>query len=193
MAGLRTDPWPHLVVDGFLPDDVLDRARTEVESEIYEFEIESRGTGRIEYSLLRSETLWRAVYTKRTIALLAAAFGAQVSLNRENYLQLRRMNGETPEFPRHSDYAAGQDTIASFLYLSDGWTADRGGRLNLYVSEASVAPRVAVEPLANRFVAFATKQAHWHSVERVAGWERLSVLALWDVGDALDAPTPGSA
>jgi hypothetical protein len=183
MVGLAADPWPHLVVDDFLPSDVLAQARAEIESEIYEFEIESRGTGRIEYSLLRSETLWRAVYTKRTIGLLAVAFGAQVTLNRENYLQLRRMNDATPEFPVHSDYTTGQDTIASFLYLSDGWTADCGGRLNLYVSEASAAPRVAVEPLANRFVAFPTKQAHWHSVERVVGWERLSVLALWNMGE----------
>ncbi len=32
-----------------------------------------------------------------------------------------------------------------------------------------------------RLVAFRTKATHWHSVEKVYGWERLSILALWDV------------
>jgi hypothetical protein len=50
-----------------------------------------------------------------------------------------------------------------------------------------VAPSFAIEPIQNRFVAFQTKPAHWRSVERVRGWDRYSILALWNVeGDARD-------
>jgi len=41
----------------------------------------------------------------------------------------------------------------------------------------------SVDPIKNRFVAFQSKPSHWHSVERVYGWERISVLSLWNVDE----------
>ena len=32
------------------------------------------------------------------------------------------MNEGTPEFPVHNDFTSNQDSIASFLYLSPGWS-----------------------------------------------------------------------
>jgi hypothetical protein len=181
LGGLVAYPWPHLIVDNFLSEDILTQCLSEIRRDTYDFDIESRGTGRIEYSLLKSEALWRAIYSKETVALLSLAFGVQVKLNRDNMLQLRRMNEETPEFPIHNDFTSSQDSIASFLYLSAGWSPNRGGRLHLFGSEADQAPSASIEPLQNRFVAFQTKPSYWHSVERVNDWERLSALALWNV------------
>jgi len=178
---LRDTPWLHLLVDDFLPNDVLERAFIDVNSETYEYEMESRGSGRIEFTLLKSETLWRAIYSKRTIALLSAAFGVDVTLNKHNMVQLRRMNDLTPEFPLHNDFTSDGDTIASFLYISSGWSTKCGGYLHLFSSGEEMKPSISIEPIQNRFVAFRTKASHWHSVERVCGWERLSVLALWNI------------
>jgi 2OG-Fe(II) oxygenase superfamily len=177
-------PWPHLVVDHFLPDAALAQSVSEIAAEIYNFEIENRGTGRIEFSLLKSETLWRAIYSKQTVSLLSSAFGVAIRLNKSNWLQLRRMNDDTPEFPLHNDFTSNEDTIASFLYLSSGWSIKCGGRLHLFESDNQAAPSSWIDPIENRFVAFRTKAAHWHAVERVYGWERLSLLALWDVDGA---------
>jgi hypothetical protein len=69
VAILYGEPWQHLVADDFLPADVLERSLEEVAAESYEYGIEYRGSGRIEFSLLRSETLWRAVYSKNKIAV----------------------------------------------------------------------------------------------------------------------------
>ena len=102
-------------------------------------------------------------------------------LNKHNLIQLRRMTDETPEFPLHNDYTSNEDTIASFLYLSSGWSYACGGRLRLYESDDVSAPSIAIEPIQNRLVAFQTKPAHWHSVERVHHWDRLSILALWNI------------
>src|SRR5438876_9937846 len=107
---LRSHPWPHLLIDNFLPPETLDRCLSEIGSDTYNFEIEARGTGRIEFSLLKSATLWRAIYSKTTISVLRSAFGMNVILNRHNMLQLRRMNAETPDFPMHNDYVSGGDT-----------------------------------------------------------------------------------
>jgi hypothetical protein len=73
-ARLITYPWPHLIVDNFLSTSVLARTLAEINPDTHSFEIEYRGTGRIEFSLLKSKTLWKAIYSKRTIRLLSAAF-----------------------------------------------------------------------------------------------------------------------
>jgi hypothetical protein len=160
---------------------VLATCLAEIASETYSFDIEARGSGRIEYSLLKSKTLWTAIYSRETVDLLTAAFDGPVKLNRENWVQLRRMNVDTPEFPLHNDFVSAQDSIASFLYLSSGWTQECGGRLNLFKAKTDVEPSTSIAPLQNRLVAFQTKACHWHSVERVYGWERISALALWNV------------
>lgn len=182
MEKLYRLPWPHLVVDDFLTPEVLDESLQKISAEGYEFGIESRGAGRIEFSLLKCEALWRAIYSKRTISLLNKAFQVDVSLNKHNLLQLRRMNDETPDFPIHHDHIPDANTIASFLYISPGWTDARGGRFNLFESTEQPTPALSIPPCQNRFLAFRTEPSHWHSVDRVHGcWERLSVLALWDI------------
>ncbi|MES2788516.1 MAG: 2OG-Fe(II) oxygenase [Planctomycetota bacterium] len=182
---IKQVPWQHLIYDGFLLDDVLTEVRAEIGSERYDYEFEARGTGRIEYSLAKSETLWRAIYSRRTLALLSAAFGVKVSLNKHNLVQLRRMNDLTPDFPLHNDSTPDGETIVSFLYLSPGWSPACGGYLHLFGSENDPSPTASVEPIENRLVAFRTAPLHWHSVARVHNWERISVLALWDIGEAI--------
>lgn len=180
-GGLVADPWPHLIVDNFLPSAIYERSLSEIGAESYSYEIEPRGTGRIEFSLLKSEALWRAIYSKSTVALLSSAFEVAVKLNKHNMVQLRRMNEDTPEFPVHNDFTSTEDTIASFLYLSRGWSIECGGRLHLFASNTQSAPSTSVDPIPNRFIAFRTEASHWHSVERVHGWERLSALSLWNI------------
>lgn len=182
MSTLRLSPWPHLIVDDFLPRTILDKALFEIEDDSYQFDIEARGSGRIEYSVLKSRTLWRAIYSIETVCMLSRAFGVDVVLNKHNMLQLRRMNDATPEFPKHNDFTAAGDQIASFLYLSPNWSFRHGGRLRLFASLEDTVPATTIGPVRNRFVAFKTSPNHWHSVERVFDWERLSVLSLWDTG-----------
>ena len=184
-ARLIAYPWPHLIVDNFLPRTVLAKSLTEIKSDAYGFDIEQRGSGRIEYSLLKSKTLWAAIYSRRLVHLLSAAFEVPVTLSRDNWIQLRRMNPDTPDFPVHNDFVSTEDSIASFLYLSSGWAQEYGGRLHLFMSAADSMPSTSIAPLQNRFVAFQTKVCHWHSVERVYGWERLSALALWNFAQRL--------
>jgi hypothetical protein len=116
-ARLIAYPWPHLIVDNFLARSVLAKSLIEINSNAYSFDIEKRGSGRIEYSLLKSKTLWAAIYSRRTIHLLSSAFDVPVTLSRDNWIQLRRMNADTPEFPLHHDFVSTEDSIASFLYL----------------------------------------------------------------------------
>jgi hypothetical protein len=180
VARFIAHPWPHLIVDNFLARSVLTKSLGEIDQEAHSFDIEKRGSGRIEYSLLKSKTLWTAIYSRQTVNLLSAAFEGSVTLNRDNWIQLRRMNADTPEFPMHHDFVSDEYSIASFLYLSHGWAQEYGGRLHLFMAEDDSIPSTSIPPLQNRFVAFQTKACHWHSVERVHEWERLSTLALWN-------------
>lgn len=180
-TNLSLDPWPHLVLDNFLPEDALSQSLSEIQADSYSYDIEYRGTGRIEFSVLKSPTLWRQIYSKRTVSVLSSAFGVGLLLDKHNLVQIRRMNEETPEFPIHNDFAENEDTIASFLYLSSGWSPSCGGRFHLFKSKEEATPSRSLSPIRNRFLAFRTKSTHWHSVERVHGWERLSILSLWNV------------
>lgn len=181
MTPLSADPWPHLILDDFLPTEIFEECLREICAEDYNFEIENCGAGRIEFSILKSKTAWGAMYSKATIALLSIAFGVKIKLNRDNFVQLRRMNDATPAFPVHNDFASNEDTIASFLYLSPGWKSACGGRLHLHETKSQSEPSLSIAPLSNRLVAFRTLPSNWHSVERVHGWERLTILALWDI------------
>jgi hypothetical protein len=180
-AKLISYPWPHFIVDNFLPESVLAKSIAEINSDPHSFDLRKRGSGRIEYSLLRSKTLWTALYSRKTVNLLSAAFEVQVTLSRENWIQLRHMNSDTPEFPLHNDFVPPEDSIVSLLYLSGGWEVGFGGRLHLFTSEDESTLASSVPPLQNRFIAFRTLESHWHSIEKVCGWERLSALAMWDV------------
>jgi hypothetical protein len=191
-ASLSLDPWPHLVLDDFLPEDVLAQSLSEIQEDSYSYDIEYRGSGRIEFSVLKSSTLWRQIYSKRTVSVLSSAFGVGVVLDKHNLVQLRRMNEETPEFPTHNDSSENEDTIASFLYLSGGWSPSCGGRFHLFRSKEQATPSLSLSPIRNRLLAFRTRPTHWHSVERVHGWERLSILSLWNVSDPEQGPLPDS-
>jgi hypothetical protein len=179
-------------LDNFLPEDVLAQCLSEIQADSYSYDIEYRGTGRIEFSVLKSPTLWRQIYSKRTISVLSSAFGVGLVLDKHNLVQLRRMNEETPEFPTHNDFAENEDTIASFLYLSGGWSPSCGGRFHLFGSKEQTFPSLSLSPFRNRFLAFRTKPNHWHSVEQVNGWERLSILSLWNVNNPEQGPLPAS-
>ena len=191
-AMLSLEPWPHLVLDDFLPEDALVQSLAEIQADSYSYDIEYRGTGRIEFSVLKSPTLWRQIYSKKTVSVLSSAFGVGLALDKHNLVQLRRMNDETPEFPTHNDFADNEDTIASFLYLSSGWSPPCGGRFHLYRSKEQAIPSSSVSPIRNRLLAFRTIETHWHSVERVHGWERLSILSLWNVTNPEREASPDS-
>jgi hypothetical protein len=179
--GLRLNPWEHFILDNFLEAGSLTTALQEIHSEKYDFEIDYRGQGRIEFSLLRSPTLWKSIYSVETVSVLSEAFKCNLNLNKDNLLQLRRTNEDSPSFPLHSDYIDGMKTVVSFLYLSPLWEPSFGGRLLLHKSKTETDIVVPIEPVANRLVAFRTLRKHWHSVEKVHNWERLAVLAVWDV------------
>ena len=50
MTPLSADPWPHLILDDFLPTEIFEECLREICAEDYNFEIENRGAGRIEFS-----------------------------------------------------------------------------------------------------------------------------------------------
>jgi len=149
---LFDEPWPHIIVDYFLDPHVLTTSILDISEAQHVFDIEARGTGCIEYSVLTSKTLWRALYTRNVITLLSDAFSADVSLNNHNMIQVRRMNDHTPEFPLHNDFVADAPTIASFLYLSPGWVQSCGGCLRLYDQNHKQTMKKSIAPIQNRFV-----------------------------------------
>lgn len=45
----------------------------------------------------------------------------------------------------HSDFVSGSDTIASFLYLSSGWSPENGGYFHFFETNEQRAPALSVD------------------------------------------------
>ena len=173
-------PWPHVIIDDFLSAQSLSKSISELNAHDCEYEIDYRGDGRIEYALMESETIWKEIYSVKTISKLSSLFNCKLKLNKSNLIQVRRMSTSTPAFPKHNDFIPENSTIVCFLYLSPSWNSRKGGRLLLYKSLNDREVYKRIDPIQNRLVAFETSASHWHSVEKVYNWERISALALWD-------------
>ena len=180
---LIASPWPHLVLDDFLTSDCLAQCLSEIRATPTPLILSPVGRARLSTRFLGARPCGGRYTPGAPVLYFPSAFGVEVSLNKHNMLQLRRMNGETPEFPVHNDFTSNEATIASFLYLNEGWSHKCGGRLKLFESDRQFAPSASIAPIQNRFIAFRTEPSHWHSVEKVYGWERMSVLSLWNIED----------
>ncbi|OYW45300.1 MAG: hypothetical protein B7Z08_10625 [Sphingomonadales bacterium 32-68-7] len=176
-----SSPWRAIIVDRFLPEDILTEAFDHIIDTEYEYNIDYRGNGRIEFDVLRMHALWRLLYSKEMSAFISAIYLRRAKLNQENLIQIRRMTEDTPEFPVHNDYILGKDSVISFLYLSPSWSPERRGRLVMHENPQGTGEISFIDPIQNRLVLFQNCRKNWHSVERVTDWTRYAILSVWDL------------
>jgi hypothetical protein len=183
----RTAPWTHFVLDDFLDPNDFDAARDAVLGTHDTFAVQEGDPAQLEFALLRHLPLTKTLLASDTINLLQAVAGTRLRLNESNLLQLRRTKAGGPTLDRHIDTPLGGRSLVMLYYLSPGWTPAFGGRLRLHESQHAPDDEATyVEPVENRLVAFFTDPHCWHSVEPVADWERLSILAEWYCAEATD-------
>jgi SM-20-related protein len=115
--------------------------------------------------------------------------GLRVALNRAVILGLSEFEAHYAWYPpgatyqRHRDRHRDSDArvLSSVLYLNDGWPADAGGALRLYVMDED---SVDIAPLGGRLVLFLSAQIEHevlpatHDRLSIAGWFRRPALAI---------------
>jgi Rps23 Pro-64 3,4-dihydroxylase Tpa1-like proline 4-hydroxylase len=180
LESIRYEPWTHFVLDDFIDSKQFKLAQSEILAKKYDFNIMEEDRNKIRYTLLTYMPLARLFYSLEFKNLVSRITSQELWINESNMVQLRKADNKTPYFPRHVDVSPLGRTLVVIYCLSPSWSPKHGGRLCLHKSRNSPSSEsIFVEPKENRLVAFFTDKESWHSVEKVRGWERYSVLSEW--------------
>lgn len=192
-------PFPHVIVDGMFPDELIDEAYAEFpdpDSPAWRTFTGERERGKQECQ----DPVWLGPSTR---ALLA---GLTCDRFRDALVEMTGVEGLVPsllgggmhqsapgarlgmhtDFNRHPE--TGMERVLNvLLYLNRGWRYQWGGNLLLGMPPAA---RKMVTPQANRLVIFRTSDTSWHGHPElvVAPHVRRSVAAYYYAPAGADAP-----
>lgn len=176
----KTHPWPHIIIDDFLPQSDLQRIENVLKQD-HPFKIQPEDPEEIQYIALPDTSLVRDLLSEEFKLFLEDLCGTRLKIFEQGALQLRRMTPESPEFPAHIDFID-KRALIMLLYLSPDWSPTNGGELILQKAEEFQAETdLLISPLQNRMILFFNDTHHWHSVRKVHNWTRYLVMAEWIV------------
>lgn len=183
----EAEPFPHVVMDDFLPEDIAEQALIEIPSEKSPVWREYRHKN----SLKKACSNW-ALFGKTIVSIHKA-------LQHPNVVQeLKGMTRITPLFADSGLYGGGMHridlggylnmhvdfnwhkkmnkkrAINLLLFLNKDWLEDEGGELYLGKNK-----EVKVLPEFNRCVIFSTSEESWHGHPEPALRKRLSLAAYY--------------
>ncbi|MGU3793994.1 2OG-Fe(II) oxygenase [Vibrio diabolicus] len=179
-AVIHQIPWQHIIIDNFIEPVDFIKAQKELFSSELSFYINADDIYKVQYSLLKYLPLAKLFYSFEFRELLSKIAQVDLSLNESNMVQLRLADNSTPSFPRHTDKTDKGRSLVVIFYISSNWKPKNGGRLLLHTSRYSSRKKsISIEPKKNRLVAFFSDENNWHSIEKVNGWDRYSIMSEW--------------
>jgi len=180
MAVTHYTPWQHIIIDDFIESiDFINAQKGLFNSEL-SFSINPDDIYKVQYSLLQYLPLAKLFYSFEFRELLSKIAQVGLSLNESNMVQLRLADDSTPRFPRHTDKTDNGRSLVVIYYISSNWKPENGGRLLLHKNKYSRSKgTISIEPKKNRLVAFFSDDRNWHSIEKVNGWNRYSIMSEW--------------
>lgn len=204
---LAARPFPHVVVDNFLPPELVRDLMAEfpafdeslaisengvAEGKMVRSDLPSLGPGFLTlHALLRGEDFRRFLSSVTGIEGLLfdpSYFGGGVHLS---------LPGQ--ELDPHLDFNLHPQRnwrrrVNVLLYLNPGWAESHGGGLELHRDPRNPADdeTAAIPPLANRLVIFETNDSSWHGHGPIAAAPRRSVAVYFytDASHEVNPPLP---
>ncbi len=179
-ARASTDPFPHVRVPGILALEAADRAlrwlrtrapwvlRVESFYEQYEFSLLATELD-VEVADFVSPALIEIISEE-----LQGRFAVEEGLVLVDVGAHRLTAGQTIRI--HHDYLDGQETHRLLIQLNDGWSAERGGLLMLFASEAPESLRHIITPTHASGFAFEISPSSYHAVSTIRDGERYTLV-----------------
>jgi len=197
-AYLAAKPFPHLVLDNFFPDEMLEGLLAEIPSHDSEKWIHFSNDRMVKSNLRSacdlSERGFRflsEIHSSAFLFFLTELTGVRALLP-DPYLTGAGYHAapEGGKFDIHVDrnadhYTGLRRSCAMITYLNKGWKPEYGGQLELYNEDATRCEKV-IDPLFNRVVIFPTAEKNYHAVRPVtagSGAVRLSFICYYHVVD----------
>ncbi|MGM0564677.1 MAG: 2OG-Fe(II) oxygenase [Pseudomonadota bacterium] len=182
----------HAVIDGFLPDDLCDRLRREVE-QLDNTAMPVAGVGRgdnhLQANSVRNDQIrWLRGNSPAQCQYLAIMEGLRTAINRALFMGLFEYEAHFALYPPGASYQKHVDAfkgrrnrvVTTVCYLNREWSEADAGELLIYSPERAEMSIDRVAPLGGRLVVFASEDfphevlpAHRHRYS-IAGWFRLN-------------------
>lgn len=178
----RESPFPHRIVDGAMPDQLVRAADAEWPSEDWPYWHSYRSGESMKLASRDPDRLPPACdeLVRRMAEIRPDDDNCGAFPDLQLYGAGMHMMLPGCRLGRHLDAARHPLTgwrreYSMMLYLTPGWNRDWGGELCLHYDDW----RVPVEPLFNRLVIFRCQENAWHSVAKVTGPEPRKALSLF--------------
>lgn len=178
---VHSHPWPHFVIDEFLPSKEFTRLQKRILERPHEYLMREDDPEQLQFTTLPDLRFFKFLLSPEVQSFFEELINSRLELYRPGAIQLRRMTPESPAFPPHYDLID-QRSMIMLYYLAPGWSPEKGGELQLLKSE-DTDPKsndaVRLGPLENRMVLFLSDSENWHAVSSVSNWTRYVVMAEW--------------
>jgi SM-20-related protein len=175
-TALATDPYPYVIVPGFLSRAALEAARADFPR------IDRPGS--FPTSELSFGPRFQALLDELQGPAMRAAFAAKFAIDLSNRPTMVTVRGraQLKDGRIHADSKTKLITV--LIYMNDTWEAP-GGRLRLLRSPDNLADYVAeVPPVEGTLLAFKVTPYSWHGHEPIEG-ERRAIQLNWVTDDAV--------
>jgi hypothetical protein len=176
-------PWPLYLIDGFLPEDLLnlvDRELLSVTSENRWKELEDHPFKTV-YALSHEPSVYLWFQHNSFIQSVADEYDVSLSISPNQGVQYRRMRPESPPIFPHHDFG-GVYSFGMLLYLSEYLNKSSGGE---FIMMRSVDPDrdvdQIIEPIRNRALFFFNAVSNYHRVNALRSGVRDSIVIEWSV------------
>lgn len=165
---LTTDPFPYLIVPGFMPRAALEAVAADFPR------IEKPGSFPV--TELRFGGEFRALLDELESPALRAAFAAKFAMDLAGRPTMITVRGRAQAKDGRIHADSKTKLITVLLYMNERWEAP-GGRLRLLRSPDSLADYLAeVPPVEGTLIAFKVTPNSWHGHEPVEGERRVIQL-----------------
>ncbi|MBN8721879.1 MAG: 2OG-Fe(II) oxygenase [Acidobacteria bacterium] len=172
-------PWTHFILDNFIETTSFKQFQKAIFSKQHTFSIQENDPHQIQFAVLEYIPLAKIFYSVEFKSILETLSNTKLTINTKNYVQLRHMDPDSPEFPPHID-DMGFRSVVTIYYLSPDWKEDFGGQLCLHKNKIGDEDQtVFINPIENRLVIFFSDDTNWHSIKKVYDWERYTILSEW--------------
>lgn len=182
---LSPSPWPHFILDDFLPFETFKSVQERIFSKENAYETDESHPAKIQLRHMDDIPLAELFFSKTVRRLFEGIAGKALKPNLELAIQFRQMTPESPEFPPHMDLVESPSLVALY-YIAPNWTKQKGGEILLLEKENSDfydSKTKWIEPKENRLLLFMTSEDGWHAVRKVKDWTRTLVLTEWLIKD----------
>ncbi len=170
-------PHKHIIIDGFLDREIADKAfqnfpkmeEMDTLKDFRQYKAQDPSIGK--FHPIFAEIIFQHLHSERFLKIISKITGiCDLIADHQLYAAGLAQGGNGSFLNVHIDNSSHPVThyyrrLNLLLYLNKNWAEEKGGHLEIW--SADISESVAILPIFNRMVIFATDKQSWHGYRRV--------------------------